>query len=84
METLEQLEERYFLLKMQDNWTSADYKYADELREKIRILEEKEKSILEKLGITIEAKGKYGEMTLEQIEAKKLIVKYFEGSKLNV
>lgn len=36
METLEQLEERYFLLKMQDNWTSADYKYADELREKIR------------------------------------------------
>ena len=38
METLEQLEERYFLLKMQDNWTSEDYKYADELREKIKKL----------------------------------------------
>ena len=36
METLEQLEERYLLLKMQDTWTSKDYKYADELREKIR------------------------------------------------
>lgn len=38
METLEQLEEKYFLLKMQDKWTSEDYKYADELREKIRSL----------------------------------------------
>ena len=28
METLEQLEHRYFLLEMQDKWDSEDYKYA--------------------------------------------------------
>ena len=43
METLEQLEHRYFLLEMQDNWTSEEYKYADELREKINKLKEKKK-----------------------------------------
>lgn len=36
MEELEDLENRLFMLKMQDNWTSAEYKYADELRERIR------------------------------------------------
>lgn len=36
METLEQLEDKYFLLKMQDHWESEDYKYADELKEKIK------------------------------------------------
>ena len=36
METLETLEKRYFLLEMQDNWTSEDYKYADELKEQIK------------------------------------------------
>lgn len=41
METLEQLEERYFILQMQDSWDSSDYKYADELREKIKKLKEK-------------------------------------------
>lgn len=34
METLEQLEHRYFLLEMQDKWDSEDYKYANELKEK--------------------------------------------------
>lgn len=36
METLEQLEHRYFLLEMQDKWDSEDYKYANELKEKIK------------------------------------------------
>lgn len=36
METLEQLERKYFLLEMQDKWDSEDYKYADELKEKIK------------------------------------------------
>jgi hypothetical protein len=39
-ETLEQLEQRYFMLQMEDHWDSSDYKYADELREKIRKLKE--------------------------------------------
>lgn len=36
METLKQLEYKYFLLEMQDKWDSEDYRYADELKEKIR------------------------------------------------
>lgn len=36
METLEQLEHRYFILEMQDKWDSEDYKYANELKEKIK------------------------------------------------
>lgn len=36
--TLEQLENDYFMLQMQDTWTSEDYRYADELREKIKKL----------------------------------------------
>ena len=39
-ETLEELEYKYFMLEMQDNWDSSDYRYADELREKIRELKE--------------------------------------------
>lgn len=35
-ETLKQLEQRYFMLQMQDTWDSSDYVYADELRQKIR------------------------------------------------
>ncbi len=42
METIEQLEDKLFMLKMQDHWDSSDYKYADELREKIKKLEEQE------------------------------------------
>lgn len=38
METLEELEEKYFILKMQDKWDSNDYRYAEELREKIKKL----------------------------------------------
>ena len=40
METLEELEHKYFMLQMQDHWDSSDYRYADELREKIRKLKE--------------------------------------------
>lgn len=36
METLKQLEYKYYLLEMQDHWESEDYKYADELKEKIK------------------------------------------------
>lgn len=36
METLEQLEHKYHLLEMQDHWDSEDYKYANELKEKIK------------------------------------------------
>lgn len=36
MENLKQLEHKYFLLKMQDHWESEDYRYVDELKEKIR------------------------------------------------
>ena len=36
METLEELEHKYFMLQMQDHWDSSDYKYAEELREKIK------------------------------------------------
>ncbi len=39
-ETLEELEHKYFMLQMQDHWDSSDYRYADELREKIRKLKE--------------------------------------------
>lgn len=36
METLEQLEHKYYLLEMQDHWDSEDYRCADELKEKIK------------------------------------------------
>lgn len=36
--TLEQLENDYFMLQMQDHWDSSDYRYADELREGIKKL----------------------------------------------
>ena len=38
--TLEELEHQYFMLEMKDTWDSSDYRYADELREKIRRLKE--------------------------------------------
>ena len=38
MKTLEQLENDYFMLQMQDTWDSSDYRYADELREEIKNL----------------------------------------------
>lgn len=38
METLEELEKKYFELQMCDSWDASDYRYAEELREKIRRL----------------------------------------------
>lgn len=38
MSELEILEHKYFLLEMQDKWDSEDYKYANELKEKINKL----------------------------------------------
>lgn len=37
-EVLEQLEKKYFMLQMCDHWDSSDYKYAEELRQKIKEL----------------------------------------------
>lgn len=42
-ETLEELEEKYFMLEMQDTWSSRDYQYADELRNKIKKMKEEER-----------------------------------------
>ena len=42
-ETLEELEEKYFMLEMQDTWSSRDNKYADELRNKIKKMKEEER-----------------------------------------
>ena len=35
-ESLEELEHKYFVLQMVDTWDDADYRYASELREKIK------------------------------------------------
>ncbi len=40
MESVEELEHRLFMLEMQDTWDSSDYRYASELRRKIRELKE--------------------------------------------
>ena len=40
METLEELEHRYFMLEMQDSWDTSDDRYADELKEKLKKLRE--------------------------------------------
>lgn len=45
-ETLEELEQRYFMLQMQDCWDSSDYKYADELRQKINQLKEEANGLI--------------------------------------
>lgn len=42
--TLEELEEDYFMLEMQDTWDSSDYRYADELKEKIKKIKEERKN----------------------------------------
>lgn len=42
-ESLEQLENRYFMLQMKDIWDSSDYRYANELEEKIKKLKEDKK-----------------------------------------
>lgn len=42
-EILEELEEKYFMLEMQDTWSSRDYQYADKLRNKIKKLKEEER-----------------------------------------
>lgn len=42
--TLEELEEDYFMLQMQDTWDSSDYRYADELKEKIKKIKEENKN----------------------------------------
>ena len=35
---IQKLEDEYFMLQMKDNWDSDDFRYADEIREKIRRL----------------------------------------------
>lgn len=40
LEELEKLENQYFMLQMQDTWDSGDYKFAEELRQKIKKIKE--------------------------------------------
>lgn len=35
-ESLEELEKKYFMLQMADTWDASDYRYAEELRTKIK------------------------------------------------
>ena len=43
METIEELEHDLFMLEMKDVWDSSDYRYADELEEKIKKLKEEQR-----------------------------------------
>ena len=43
-ETLEDLENQYFMLCMQDVWTQNDYNLSNEIQRKIRKLKENEKN----------------------------------------
>lgn len=38
LQEIEELERRYFELQMCDHWDSSDYRYAEELRQKIKQL----------------------------------------------
>jgi len=38
--SLDELENAYFMLQMCDHWDSSDYRYAEELRNKIKELKE--------------------------------------------
>lgn len=38
LQQMKRLEQRYFDLQMSDHWDSSDYRYAAELREKIKEL----------------------------------------------
>ena len=40
LKQIEELERRYFELQMCDHWDSSDYRYAEELRQKIKQLRE--------------------------------------------
>lgn len=40
LKQIEELERRYFELQMCDHWDSSDYRYAEELRQKIKQLKE--------------------------------------------
>lgn len=42
METIEELENRLFMLEMKDVWDSSDYRYANELEQKIKKLKEEQ------------------------------------------
>ena len=42
MKTIEELENRLFMLEMKDTWDSSDYRYADELKQKIKKLKEEQ------------------------------------------
>lgn len=43
LQEIEKLERKYFELQMCDHWDSSDYRYAEELREKIKELKEEKK-----------------------------------------
>lgn len=43
METIKELENDLFMLEMKDTWDSSDYRYANELEQKIKKLKEEQK-----------------------------------------
>lgn len=49
MSKLEELENKLFMLQMQDTWTHEDYKYEDELLEQIKKLKRKEEKKMGKI-----------------------------------
>ena len=49
MSKLEELENKLFMLQMQDTWTHEDYKYEDELLEQIKKLKRKEEKKMSKI-----------------------------------
>lgn len=42
METIKELENDLFMLEMKDTWDSSDYRYANELEQKIKKLKEEQ------------------------------------------
>lgn len=42
METIEELENRLFMLEMKDVWDDSDYRFANELEKKIKKLKEEQ------------------------------------------
>ena len=42
LKKLDELENDYFMLEMQDHWDSSDYRYAEKLRQQIKELKEVE------------------------------------------
>lgn len=56
METLEELEHKYFLLEMKDKWYSEGYRYTDELNEGFKFNFDEQKLLNKKVGLVFREK----------------------------